>query len=105
MHGEAGLADVESEDVQAALARIKAKISEYKPSDMYNIDETGLFHKQVPTRTISKEPDSGLRLDKTRLTIALACTADGSHKLPLCYIGHAGRPRCFGNKTGKSYLY
>ena len=49
-------------------------------SSVYNFDETALFYAQVTRRTISKTPLSGQKDDKTRITIAFACNADGSHK-------------------------
>ena len=104
MHGEAGSAVINNQDVQICIAEITKKINQYGLSNVYNFDETALFYAQVPRRTISKTPLSGLKDDKTRITIALACNADGSHKHKLFFVGHAARPRCFGKKK-KWYEY
>ncbi|KAG2220789.1 hypothetical protein INT45_012458 [Circinella minor] len=59
----------------------------------------------IPRRTISKTPLSGQKDDKTRITIALACNADVSHKYKLFFIGHAAKRRCFGEKTGDYTIF
>ena len=38
-------------------------------------------------------------MDKFRITIGLACNANGSEKLPPLYIGRAKKPRCFGRQS------
>ncbi|KAG2216372.1 hypothetical protein INT45_007375 [Circinella minor] len=80
MHGEARSVVLNNQDVQMQISKIKSKINEYGLSNIYNFDETALFYAQVPRRTISKAPLSGQKDDKTRITIALACNADGTHK-------------------------
>jgi hypothetical protein len=40
---------------------------------------------------------SGKKKDKFRITLGVACNADGSLKLPLFYIGKSKNPRCFKN--------
>ncbi|KAG2214837.1 hypothetical protein INT45_007997 [Circinella minor] len=103
IHGKAGSAVTSTQDIQTQISKIKEKINEYGLSNVYNFDETALFYAQVPRRTISKTPLSGQKDDKTRITIALACNADGSHKHKLFFIGHAAKPPCFGGKTGEQH--
>jgi hypothetical protein len=38
---------------------------------------------------------SGKKKDKFWITIAFACNADGSKRLPPIYIGKSKKPRCF----------
>jgi hypothetical protein len=38
---------------------------------------------------------SGKKKDKFRITIAFACNADGSERLPPIYIGKSKKPCCF----------
>jgi hypothetical protein len=38
---------------------------------------------------------SGKKKKKFRITIGLACNADGSEKFDPIYIGRYGQPRCF----------
>ncbi len=44
---------------------------------------------------------SGKKQHKFRITLGVACNADGSEKLPLFYIGKSKNPRCFKKKTPK----
>ena len=54
-HGEAGGVDVD--DVEPEIAILREKIKEYDPDLVYNMDETGLFFKVVPSRSYIKEKD------------------------------------------------
>jgi len=42
---------------------------------------------------------AGKKKEKFRITIAFACNADGSERLPPIYIGKAKKPRCFKTQT------
>jgi len=44
---------------------------------------------------------SGKKKNKFRITIAFACNATGTEKLPPFFIGKSAKPRCFKKKTGK----
>ena len=85
LHGESG--SVNMVILNSAITALQVKIAKYDPSYVYNMDETGLFYTQVPSSTVSKMPIEGVKLDKKRITLALA--ADGLHKLPLLFIGKA----------------
>src|SRR5437868_4977465 len=39
----------------------------------------------------------GCKQSKERITVAVCCNGDGSHKLPLWIIGKYANPRCFKN--------
>ncbi|KAI7937392.1 hypothetical protein MJO29_014707 [Puccinia striiformis f. sp. tritici] len=47
----------------------------------------------------------GVKSDKTRLTLALTCNADGSEKKPLLFIGKSKKPRSFKGHMAKYYNY
>lgn len=51
-HGEAGSTE-ELLNMAANLANIQAKVEQFAPTDQYNCDETGLFWKLVPDRSLS----------------------------------------------------
>jgi hypothetical protein len=42
---------------------------------------------------------SGKKKDRFRITIGLACNADGSEKLDPIFIGRFQNPRCFGKRS------
>ena len=97
--GEAAWADAKA--YQMELPVFQKLISHYKPSDVYNMDETGLFYSMPPDRTIASRPQSGQKKDKTRITVALCANSDGSDKLDLFFIGHYGKPRAFQKNSGE----
>ena len=98
MNGESGSADHEA--IEKALPMLKATIARYKPCDVFNMDETGLFYCMAPDRTIASRQLEGMKKNKTRISIALCANADGSEKLEPFFIGHYLKPRAFNKKSG-----
>ena len=47
------------------------------------MDETGLFWKMAPTRTLATEALSGGKKSKDRITLAFTTNATGSEKLDI----------------------
>lgn len=74
-------------------------IQETPPKNIFNADETGLFYKCTPdkTMTFKGERCSGGKLSKDRITLMVGANMDGSEKLPLLMIGKSANPRCFKN--------
>jgi hypothetical protein len=107
IHGESGAAETYGTDYEVALERIRLKTREYERSDIYNFDESALFWKLVPDKTIVRHSVEGSEKNKTRMTIAFTCNADGTDRFEPLFIGHAAKPRCFGEKTGAElgFLY
>jgi len=71
----------------------------YQAEQIFNVDETGLFWKRMPTRTyIHKEAKSmpGLKAFKDRLTLLLGGNIAG-FKLKPFLIYHSENPRAFKN--------
>jgi len=93
-HGEAGSV-IDCPTMATDLAYIQAKVAQFAPSDQYNCDETGLFWKLVPDRSLSSQTLPGVKKEKSRITIHHACNATGSHKLPMWVIGKHKAPRAF----------
>ncbi len=67
-------------------------------NDIYNCDETGLFYRTLPDRTLATKGKAckGGKLSKERITVMLCCSAGGD-KLQPFVIGKAQKPRCFKN--------
>ena len=84
---------------------IKETIAQYQPQDVYNMDETGLFYNLASDITISRRQIEGTKKDKTCLTIAFTCNANGSDRLSPLFIGHAARSCCFNKKTGEEHSF
>jgi hypothetical protein len=92
-HDEAASAPVLTLDNgRLRLVRI---ISMYAPRDVYHVDETGLFYKMVPNRTLALAGGAGMKCEKKRLTYVLCANMDGSDKRTPLVVGNAERPRCF----------
>lgn len=90
--------------IEEDLAKIKRKIAEYERKDVYNMDETALFYNLSPDTTIAREQIEGSKKDKTRITIAFTCNADGSDRLQLFSLD---MPKSHGvlKKTGEELGY
>ncbi|XP_064087452.1 tigger transposable element-derived protein 1-like [Macrobrachium nipponense] len=70
----------------------------YLPQQVFNVDETGLFWKRLPSRTsISKEEKSapGHKVSRERLTLLLGGNASGDLKLKPLLVYLAENPRAF----------
>ncbi|XP_005991452.1 tigger transposable element-derived protein 4-like [Latimeria chalumnae] len=74
-----------------------AILAHYKPRDIYNANETGLFWQLPPNRTLAfkGEKCSSGKQSKQRFTILLAANNDGSDKRKLLVIGKSAKPCCF----------
>ena len=115
-HGEGASANRDA--VEQDRQRIQRLITMlgYKPRDVFNMDETGLFYAYMPEssndfsanisyslppdRGLSNKKQSGVKGHKVRLTYAFTTNADGSEKLCPFIIGKAKSPRAFNKKTG-----
>lgn len=77
-------------------------------SQVYNMDESALFYKCLPARSLAsyKEKNvSSFKPLKNRLTITPCYNASGCHKIDLQIIGTAKNPRCFTNGRPKNVIY
>ena len=72
-HGKAGSTLIDTLDAQQQMQLVRKPSEEYGPKDTYNIDETRLFWKLVPDRTLVTEAGSGGKKSKDRVTLAFTC--------------------------------
>ncbi|XP_004708821.1 tigger transposable element-derived protein 4 [Echinops telfairi] len=72
-------------------------LSDYRPKNVFNIKETGLLYRMLPTNTFAfkGETCSVGKLCKDRVTLVVGANVDGSEKLPLLIIGKRRNPQCF----------
>ena len=70
--------------------------------DVYNADETGLYWKLEPHKSLASGPLTGLKKPKDRITVMLACNIIGTHKLPPVFIYKFKNPHCIHNIDKKS---
>ncbi|CAB5384860.1 unnamed protein product [Rhizophagus irregularis] len=95
LEGEASSADEAA--IANALPLLRERCSNYPLERIYNMDETGLFYRLEPDRTLATKRLAGRKVNKERISIALCANADGSHKLKPLIIGKFEKPRCFKN--------
>ncbi len=69
--------------------RLSLIIKDFNPCDIYNCDETGLFFKLMPDRSlvIDKDDCIGKKKSKERFTVLLCGNWLGTHKLKPVVIG------------------
>ena len=88
-HGEAASVT----DAEAEMNTLRALTAQFEPQNIYNMDETGLFWKMLPSTGLSSSNRPGLKRDKARITVVCCCNATGDDRVPLWLIGKAAMPR------------
>ena len=71
------------------MQRIPNITQDYEPKNIFNCDETGLFYRAMPDKslTLDKESCEGGKKSKDRLTILLCVNSAGEEKLKPLVIG------------------
>jgi hypothetical protein len=89
-------ADVDTAAVSSFKSRVPFIIADYSPENIFNADETALFFRALPKRSLVQRGDNthGGKLSKERLSVLLAASMAGEKLKPLV-IGHAAYPRAF----------
>ena len=65
------------------------KEEKYELDQIYNMDETGINYKMLPTKTLTHKNEKatcGFKINKERITASLCANASGTHKFPLFII-------------------
>lgn len=96
LQGESASADMEAADEYPSTFKDLVNSRSYPPNLVFNVDETGLFWKKLPSRTfISKNERQapGFKAAKDRLTLLLGGNASGDLKLKPLLVYHSENPR------------
>ena len=101
LSGEAG--DVNPEDILVPMRDLRQLLINYKPENIFNMDESGLFFRALPSRTYLLNEIENNRTArgtkalkaKDRLTILLCVNATGTCKIPPLIVGCSKTPHCF----------
>jgi hypothetical protein len=78
------------------MEKVRALAATYDPCNVLNMDETSLFWKLTPNRTLTTMPGSGGKKSKDPITLAFTCSTT-REKLQPWVIGKSKNPRCFKN--------
>ena len=94
-HGESASADADA----AAEGRVKLNqiLKDYSLRDIFSFEETGLFYRLEPNKTLASGPVKGTKKCKDRISLGLCANADGSEKLMPVLIHKAKKSRSFSN--------
>ncbi|CAF1068605.1 unnamed protein product [Brachionus calyciflorus] len=92
--GESESAD--RSQIEPFKEKFKTICEKYNPDDIYNCDETGLYFRLGPNKTVTLKNENckGTKKDKSRVTILLTTNITGSRKIKPYVIGKSARPRC-----------
>jgi len=92
------------------MAAIRQQLEGVDVDLIYNVNETGLLYRGLPSRSYMPFEDrrtargSKAMKSKDRVTWTLCCNATGTHKGPVTMIGKASQPMCFQGKGSASPL-
>lgn len=95
------------------MAETRPQLHGVDPDLVYNVDETGLLYRGLPSRSYvpaedrRRERGSKAMKSTDRVTLTLCFNASGSHKVPVAMIGKAAKPMCFiglGNQRPLLYF-
>lgn len=78
------------------------------PDQIYNADETGLYWRSIPTRTLAgsnEKQASGFKMNKQRITLLLCANASGRHRLKMFVVGKYKKPRSMKGVTSLPVIY
>ncbi|XP_029656955.1 tigger transposable element-derived protein 6-like, partial [Octopus sinensis] len=98
LHGEMRTND--PVDVDLFIEKFIEISKGYNADQIYNLDETGLYYKLIPSKSICRNRFQGYKNFKDRVSIMLCSNMSGNHKLKPVMISKPKMPRCF-----KSYDY
>jgi len=99
LHGQAGAVDTIA--IERDLEKFQEELAAFKDDDNFNMDETGLFYRCLPSKSYvsngARRTARGVKAMKAkdRVTVVLCCNASGMEKLPAALIGSSKVPTCF----------
>lgn len=104
--GEAAAVNIDVVDnwLNTVWPQIKKK---FHSNDIFNADETGLFYRLPPDKTLKFKGEKciGGKMSKERITVLVCANLTGTEKRKLLVIGKTKNPRCFKNVKGLPVNY
>jgi hypothetical protein len=75
------------------MKSLQTVAGEYPEDDIYNMDETGLYWKMLPSRGLLSQHLPGVKKEKSRVSLGICVNATGSDRRPIWVIGKYKTPR------------
>ena len=72
---------------------LRELVGQYSLRDVFNFDESALFYRLPPNKTLAKVKRYGKKSEKDRITVAMCCNMTGTEKMDLVVIGKSKQPR------------
>ena len=99
MFGEGAEVNKTDPQLLESLNKLYEIARKYPPSCIYNMDETGLFHRLLPHYSLlmpNKDISTvrGKKKAKDWVTLVVCANSDGSNTIPCCMIGKSKIPAC-----------
>lgn len=93
-HGEAASAQMVASlpETQQEIDEIKIAMAAHKPSNRYNMDQSGLFWRRTASSGLSSQARPGRKLNKSRISIACTINDTGDDRFQLWIVGKAAVP-------------
>ena len=92
-----GTHEVVKTNYDTFIVEISEIIKKYCKKNVYNMDETRIFYRMIPSKTVCKNSRKGFKNFKDRVSVMLCANMDASDKLNPLIIGKSKKPRCFKN--------
>ena len=75
--------------IESVEGKLHELIAVFDIENVYNADETGLFFRLGPNKTLATKSDraKGIKKDKERITVLLCCNSTGTKKVKPFVIG------------------
>lgn len=99
LHGESG--SVDASNLHVYIKELNEIVSGYDPRNVFNYDESALFYRLPPSKTLATKLIHGKKKSKDRISIAFCCNMSGSEKMNPIVIGKFQTPRSFKNRKNK----
>ena len=86
---------------------LKQLIGQYSPRNVFNFDESALFYRLPPNKTLSTVKRNGKKSEKDHITVAMCCNMTGIEKMDLVVIGKSKQTLtlCKANTRQMKFVY
>ena len=82
--------NIESTEIHTGRVQVKDSVAGYEPQNIFNVDETGLFYRQLPgmAQVLGGSLHKEVTMSKDRITIMLRCSSISEKFPPFIIVRH-----------------